>query len=649
MTRLLRHLREVRDRLSVTLTTGFTTALGISFLVVALAAGLTISEFPSAGAPARATSTGSAGNAQLPFLKQQMAAKTPPLPVATVPPVAAPTSVATAAPLSPHEVFGFAPYWSLGQSGGFSVAGLTTLDYFAVGINSDGTLDKSGAGWNGYESQALSTLITQAHEAGIRVVLTVNDFGQSSLDALTSNPAAATTLANALVGAVEAKNLDGVNLDLEGSGNADQAGLTRLVTTVSNTLHQVDPHWQVTMDTYASAAGDPTGFYNIPALASAVDGFFVMEYSPNVSASAQAASPLTSSLFSDLTTAQQYAAAAPAAKVILGMPLYGDDWPTSDNSLSATATGPATTLTDSQIEAAGNPTYWDPVTDSAWTAYLVGTQWHESFYDDPTSFYQIALLAKQYGLGGVGLWALGADGTDPAMVSAVNGVAPAITYATPPSPSSATTTTTTSTPTTAVNAPPSAPQTATGAAPGSPGTTGAEGGGGGTSPSVLAPSFSGTFEAESLASIEEDTPASSLPSTQTVTLCLVATSDTQDAACAAPEPASVQTTPSTTVVPSTTTAGLTPPFPGATVVGVLSGFTVQNETGLSCLQSDNQLTKIVPSSANTPPQLVVWQLPNDQQYDYVVASATPVGSQPADCASATLAFPVPSQPSAAAG
>ena len=89
-------------------------------------------------------------------------------------------------------------------------------------------------GWNGYESQALSTLITRAHGAGARVVLTVNDFDQHSLDELTSNPAAAMTLSKALIGAVEAKSLDGVNLDLEGMGSSDQAGLTRLVATVSS-------------------------------------------------------------------------------------------------------------------------------------------------------------------------------------------------------------------------------------------------------------------------------------------------------------------------------------------------------------------------------------------------------------------------------
>jgi hypothetical protein len=651
---LLHHFQAARDRLAVHLTTGFTTVVGISLLVVALVAAVTVSEFPSSGAPAHPSPTASAGNPQLPFLEHQMQAKTPVLPAATVPPVAAPASVATAAPLSPHEVFGFVPYWSLGQGAGFSVAGLTTLDYFAVGLNANGSLDKSGAGWNGYESQALSDLITQAHGAGIRVVLTVNDFDQHSLDELTSNPAAATTLANALVGAVQAKSLDGVNLDLEGEGSGDQAGLTRLVTTVSNALHQVDPHWQVTMDTYASSAGDPSGFYDISALASAVDGFFVMEYSPNIAAGAQATSPLTSSLFSDLTTVQQYAAAAPASKVILGMPLYGDDWATSDNSLSATATGPATTLSDSQIEAAGNPTYWDPVTDSAWTAYLVGTQWHETFFDDPTSFYEIAHLANQYGLGGVGLWALGPDGTDPAMVNAADDVPPAIAYATPPTPSSASTTTTTAPPSATTNVPSITPQEsasggATDGASGAPASSGTGGNASGTTPSALAPSLTGTFEAEALASIEDGTPASSLPSTQSVTLCTVTTSGSQNAGCAAPDPSSVQTTPSTTAVPSTTAAGVTPPFPGATVVGVLSGFTVQNETGLSCLQSDNQLAEIVPSSANTTPQLVVWQLPNDQQYYYVVASTMPRDSEPADCANALLAFPVPSQPSAPAG
>ena len=93
------------------------------------------------------------------------------------------------------------------------------------------------------------------------------------------------------------------------------------------------------MDTYASSAGDPDGFYDVPAIAPAVDGFFVMAYQLNLDATPQATSPLTSSDFSDLSTVQQYAAAVPPSKVILGTPYYGEDWPTTDGTLTAQATG----------------------------------------------------------------------------------------------------------------------------------------------------------------------------------------------------------------------------------------------------------------------------------------------------------------------
>src|SRR6202044_3064811 len=107
---------------------------------------------------------------------------------ATAPPAPAPTTLANAAPLRPHEVFGFAPYWTLPQSAGFNVSGISTLAYFSIGVNPDGTLAESGAGWNGYESQALANLVSRGHAAGDRVVLTVNNFDQGQLDALTSSP-----------------------------------------------------------------------------------------------------------------------------------------------------------------------------------------------------------------------------------------------------------------------------------------------------------------------------------------------------------------------------------------------------------------------------------------------------------------------------
>jgi spore germination protein YaaH len=388
------------------------------------------------------------------------------LPAATAPPAPAPPSLADAPPLRPHEVFGFAPYWTLPLSAGFNVAQITTIAYFSVGVNPDGTLDESGSGWNGYESQALANLVTRAHSAGDRVVLTVNNFDQAQLNALTSSPTAPSTLASALIGAIQAKNLDGVNLDLEGQGSGDQAGLTNLVTQVSAAVHKVNPDYQVTMDTYASSAGDPNGFYNIRALAPAVDAFFVMEYQLNLESGSSPVSPLTSTMFGDKTAIDQYTEAVPPAKVILGMPFFGIDWPTSDGTLSANATGPAATVSYGQIMASGHPIYWDATTDTGWTSYEVGTQWHETFFEVPSSLYDAAQLAASSDLGGMGTWALGMDGNDPNMLIALGGLSPPVRdTATGPqvtSPSSTTSTSTSSTTTTTT-----APSTSTTGTPSS--------------------------------------------------------------------------------------------------------------------------------------------------------------------------------------
>jgi hypothetical protein len=347
------------------------------------------------------------------------------LPAASAAPAPAPPSLAGSAPLQSHEIFGYAPYWTLPESSGFDVQDLTTLAYFSVDANPDGTLDQSGAGWNGYESQDLADLVTRSHAAGDRVVLTVTCFSQSSLNAITSNPAAAGNLSSALIAAVSAKNLDGVNFDFEGEGSADRNGLTALITQVSNALHGANPHWQVTMATYASAAADSSGFYDVAALAPALDGFFVMAYDMNNRTSPSATSPLVGGGFNDTEALQQFTAAVPPSKVILGVPYYGYDWPTTDGSSTAQATGGESPLSDSVIAASGHPTYWDPTTQTAWTSYQVGTQWHETYFDDPTSLALKAQLADSFHIAGLGIWALGMDGNDPAMLAALLGSAPA--------------------------------------------------------------------------------------------------------------------------------------------------------------------------------------------------------------------------------
>jgi Glycosyl hydrolases family 18 len=411
----------------------------VSFCLVMLAAGFAVATGGGSAVPAprqadaqarharadrhatnRSDLADSPGNAAL---KQLGATASLSLAPATAAPTAASASLADQPPLAAREDFAFAPYWTLAQAPTFTLTGLTTLAYFSIDVNGNGTLDESGPGWNGFQSQDLADLITRAHAAGERVVLTVTDFGQSSLDSLTSSPTAPATLSGALVPLLQAKSLDGVNFDFEGEGSGDQAGLTNLITSVAGTLRAADPHWQITMDTYASSAGDPSGFYNIPALAPAVDAFFVMDYELNLAGTSSAASPLTSGMFSTQTTLAQYTAAAPASKVIIGTPFFGIDWPTNNGTMAAGATGGAADIPDSQAQGNG-PEYWDPVTDTAWTSYQVGGQWHESYYEGENGLFDVSQLVSHYGARGAGIWALGMEGDGPQMIAALDGISP---------------------------------------------------------------------------------------------------------------------------------------------------------------------------------------------------------------------------------
>jgi hypothetical protein len=372
-------------------------------------------------------------------IAREFAAQAPPLdlPEATAPPAPAPPALTASAPLHSHEVFGFAPWWDLGDEGAFDVKDLTTLAYFSLDVNPDGTIDRSNSGWVGYESQALADLVSRAHGADDRVVLTVTCFDQHALDQLTSDPAAPDNLASALIQLISAKNLDGVNFDFEGNGPQDRQGLDNLIASVSGQLRAADPHWQITMSTYASSAGDPNGFFDIAGLNRSVDGFFVMAYDMNSRSSPSPTAPLTGPGNVDAVDMAEYSQVVPPSKIILGVPYYGYDWPTTGPNAGAAATGGPSPVTYSQVAAdmasQHLPSYWDQSSQTPWTAYQSGGQWHQVYFDDPTSLALKARLADADHLAGVGVWALGMDGNDPAMLAALLGNAPPAKFAAGPS------------------------------------------------------------------------------------------------------------------------------------------------------------------------------------------------------------------------
>jgi spore germination protein YaaH len=341
-----------------------------------------------------------------------------------------------------REVFGFLPYWELNSTLDYNT--LSTIAYFGVDLNTDGTLNKSSNGWNGWVSSTMTSVITGAHAHGTRVVLTVQSFaydsgGAAAQTAVLSSPTASLTAAQQIAAEVARRGADGVDLDFEPIAPGQSANYVAFVKTLRAQLDLVHPGYELTF----CATGRPTTYDLANLLApGAADAVFIMGYnlrggSPAVTGSID---PLTSPLLNyDITdTVNAFLAQAPASKIILGLPWYGEAWSTGTvNTGNVPPASPATYGQPAEVYystaaplAAKDPgtttcqagwpqpcvlgKFYDPVEQTAWTAYYGnygGTQnsWRELYFDDSQALGARLNAIDGWNLRGAGIWALGYD------------------------------------------------------------------------------------------------------------------------------------------------------------------------------------------------------------------------------------------------
>ena len=181
----------------------------------------------------------------------------------------------------------------------------------------------------------MTSVISNAHRHGTRVVLTLSVFAWTTAQANTQrailgSKAARVRLAKQAVAAVRDRGADGVNLDFEplASGYSDE--FVALLKTFRTQLNKVRKGYQLTYDT--------TGYIgNYPLEASvgkgAADAIFVMGYDYRTSSSGTAGSidPLSGPAYDLADTVRAYTARVSPSRVILGLPWYGRAWSTDDN------------------------------------------------------------------------------------------------------------------------------------------------------------------------------------------------------------------------------------------------------------------------------------------------------------------------------
>src|SRR5260370_769717 len=331
-----------------------------------------------------------------------------------------------------REIFGFAPYWLLGHNSEWNYNLLSTVAYFGLDVQSDGTFAQSGNGFNGWNSADMTNLINNAHRAGTKVVVTIKDFNDASINMVDAT-SARQVLINNVIAAIQAKNLDGVNVDFEAVESTSfpdlQIGITTLMTELSTQVHAKWPQAEVTIDTHAGSASWDLGVFKIGDLAPVVDAMFIMNYDSvfsNMPGQAGPNSPMTHWTYNDTIDVAQYLSKAPASKILLGVPYYGYRWSTvSGAPYAATvgtkpiAEGYSAAMDDLACPHPALARGWDAWGESPWANWWSpGTNDpcadnfgypQEMYYDDATSLGLKYDLINSSNLRGVGIWSLGMD------------------------------------------------------------------------------------------------------------------------------------------------------------------------------------------------------------------------------------------------
>lgn len=369
-----------------------------------------------------------------------------------------------------REVFGFAFASSLGDptigypSWNFSL--LSTVAYFGVHVDWSGDFisDSGLTTWND-PSGPVPGFISAAHAQGTKVVLTIEMFdstpGTPNMCSALQQPRSGLTVQRT-VAQVVAKGIDGVNIDYESnnssctdpSTHAVQSSQSLFTTFVGNMRSALPAGSYLSLDTYSGSAGYRDcstcpflGFFDIIALASYIDTFFVMAYDMEYDNSSAAplncpsfcvgpTAPLTTYLFNDTRASTEYRAVVPGSKVLMGIPYYGrkecvggytpstappnavGSSVAADGYLDASTENGYSLNSDYHVHREGRDTAGNERWDT-WTSSSAGCT-REMYWDDVTSLGNKYNLVINDGLRGAGIFALNYGGGAPELWSLIN-------------------------------------------------------------------------------------------------------------------------------------------------------------------------------------------------------------------------------------
>lgn len=334
----------------------------------------------------------------------------------------------------PHrEVIGFLPYWLVGRAQNNYTKYITTLTYFSLTIDGDGTIQKytnpgeSEPGNLALNSGKIDSFLKSALKEGVNLSLAVFSGDDGKISEMLENPEkSAKNLIEKVTPIMEKHGFTDLNLDIEQVKDASpeaRAKFTRFVQAVKKNLNTKQVK-SLSIDISASAFIKKTNLCDPATLTPLVNKVILMAYDYHYAGSyvtgpvAPEGGAGTISEFDTQAAVEAALKIVPPKKLILGIPLYGYGWETI-GSVPRSAVIPGTGFTISNARAenllaacATCSAKFDSIDKESQIIYKdqeTGT-YYQIFYPDKKATQYKVELAKQNSLGGIAVWALGYEG-----------------------------------------------------------------------------------------------------------------------------------------------------------------------------------------------------------------------------------------------
>jgi spore germination protein YaaH len=331
------------------------------------------------------------------------------------------------------EVIGFLLYALLQNSKPSYANEITTLSYFGLTLDSDGTILKMNnpqeaePGWNALSSGRVDPFLQNAKQNHITPSLVIYNGDNDVIDQLMIDPIThANKLMSEVLPIMNQHGFTNVNLDIEATKEASpeaQMHFVQFVQTVKNALAN-NQGKTLSVDVSTLDVINNHDLINPKKIAKIADSIVIMayDYHSTTSSVTGPVAPLDGAGIQseyDVKAALAKALAViPRQKIILGAPLYGYGWETI-GTMPRSAVIPNSGVVASNKRAerlvsncATCSAQYDMTAQEQYVIYRdtdTGA-YRQLFYPTKQSMQSKVDLANTYNLGGLALWALGYEG-----------------------------------------------------------------------------------------------------------------------------------------------------------------------------------------------------------------------------------------------